>query len=102
MQHSQVVTSFLLPTDQDPPKSIEPAMGSLHLPAPRSIARYHAQFGGFFVPGFDMAYITQLFEQFSYSRRVVAFIQAKILRLFFTRFRAVYDDVAKGRFNQFD
>ena len=102
MQQTNIVTSFLLPADQNPSEPVEPAMRPLHFPAPGSIAGYELQVRGFFIPGSDVRRVTQLFEQFSHFGRVVAFVQAKMLRLSFARCWSSYDDVAKGRFNQDD
>ena len=77
-------------------------MRSLYFPSPGSIAWYHSQVARFFVPGSDVGRVTQLFEQLAHFTRIVAFIQAKMLRLCFARCRALYDYVAKGRFIQGD
>ena len=79
-EHGQVVSDFLFPADQQPTKAIHPRMCAFHDPAPSPIAG-DMLFGlRFFAPRTNVRYVTELGQDLAYLIKIVAFVQAQILR----------------------
>src|SRR5262249_59636882 len=81
MEKGQVVLGLLLPTNQDPPKSVHPAMVPLAHPPPRSIPRLAGQRLGLFPPRPHMRRETKLLDQLPRILVVIALIQTQPLWL---------------------
>ncbi len=79
MQHSQVVLNFLLPTDQQPPKAVQPQVGPFNHPAPYPIAGDALPGTGFFSAGSDMGCVAPDLNQLAHFGVVVALVHTQVL-----------------------
>jgi hypothetical protein len=96
MQESNISFRFLIPTDQNAPKTIQPTMSSLHYPTSGTFSSFFFDLLPFFATRADMCCKAKFFQQVSHFRIIVAFIQTHILLLLSGRFRSFYHNVFKG------
>lgn len=79
MKHRDIVLAFLLPADQNPAESIEPAMCTLHHPAACSAPKIPFEFLRFLPPRLDVGDVPESLDQVAHLAIIVPLIQTKVL-----------------------
>lgn len=80
MQHRQIGVVTLFPANQNPTKSVQPAMGTLHDPASSLETSLLPDRSGFFATAADVRRKAKRLDQCSNLVVVIAFVQAHSLR----------------------
>ena len=101
MNQSNVVLRFLLPTDQDTPEAIHPAVRSLRHPAARFEAHLMLDRLSFFTTRADMSGIGKFLDQRSYLTGIIGLIQTHPLRVLLRRLWAGDRDTLQRRPDHF-
>lgn len=88
VEHRFVVLHFLLPTNEQAAKTVDPGVGSFDHPSPCPVSRNRCLLFFLFTARTQMKDVSQLGYLFPDDRIVVSLIQAQMLRVLFVRFRS--------------
>src|SRR3954471_23174572 len=100
MQHTEVVLHLLLPSDQDPPEPIHPAMRPLHHPTPGLETRLPLQRLRLLTSGTHVGREAELPDQLPSVVIVITLVQTHPLRLFLRRLGTLHRDALQRRLGQ--
>src|SRR6266498_3011057 len=100
MQKGDVVLRLLVPTDQQPSKTVQPRVGAFHNPSARPLARLLSQLLRFFSSRLDVGGEAKFHQRLPHFVEVVALVQAHPLRLFFRRGGTLYHYALDGLSHQ--
>ena len=94
MHEGEIVTCFLLPSDEELSESIQPGRAPFHYPSLRLVAFHHVVQIFAFVP--DVRNVPSLDDSTFYLGKIVSLVQTQVLRMI-GRWRRSFDDDAIER-----
>jgi hypothetical protein len=97
MQHGEVVLGAFLPADEQTAKAVEPGVGALNDPAPGAIADLAGERPDLLAASTQMKREAELGGQLAHLGVVVAFVEAKALRMCLAGHRSRDDDAFQRR-----
>jgi hypothetical protein len=101
MKQSDIVVSLFLPADQNPTKTVQPAVRAFHNPATCLPPSIIAQLRRLNTSGHDMRCIVKLIKKLSDLIKIIGLVQTHVLALIRSRLRTLYGQSLKRWPGQF-
>jgi len=100
MQQSQIILSFLVPTNKNGPITVQPAVTALYDPAPRFVALFVLDGFSLLIPTDNVGSVMPLLTIITNYFAVITFVQAQMLRLIFSYLWSLHHNAVVSQFKQ--